>query len=81
MTLTNWLQRANESAHAFGIRAGVNNATLSRFLAGLSGLSPTNIERITAATRGDVTFADLVAEGRRLRRARAKRDAQTAVEP
>jgi len=73
-SLTDYLAARNESQTAFSARAGLSDATLSRVLRDKIPPSSDVVEKVHAATDGEVTANDLYAAWR------SARDASGAAE-
>lgn len=67
MTLKRFLEENKLTATELARRCGVPQNTLSRFLTGENMLSPKNIRKILKYTGDDVSFADLMREGDKLK--------------
>ena len=78
MRLSEYMTLPGKSAADIARESGVATSRLSCFLDGQHALSAKNLERIIRATREEVTFTDLVEEGRELRKRRARRLAAEA---
>lgn len=65
--LSSYLTSRGETQRAFARRAGLDDSTLSRVLAGRIAPSPAVVERIHQATEGEVTANDLYEVWRRAR--------------
>jgi DNA-binding transcriptional regulator YdaS (Cro superfamily) len=73
MTLAAYLKQRSLRAADIVRASGVPAPDISRFLAGKMQLGPTKLRAIVNATKGAVTYDDLIREGERaaLKRARA----------
>lgn len=67
--LTDYLDTKTETQSAFAARAGLSNSTLSRLLKGRIPPSPEVVEKVRAATEGEVTANDLYESWRAARQA------------
>jgi transcriptional regulator with XRE-family HTH domain len=65
--LPEYLAHRNETQTAFASRAGLSNGTLSRVLTGKIAPSPDVVEKVHAATDGQVTANDLYEAWRAVR--------------
>lgn len=54
------MRKTGKKASQVAKEAGITHAVLSRFLAGINGLSVRNMTKIVAATAGQVTLEDLL---------------------
>lgn len=74
MTLKDYLHGRSEKDEEFALRAGVSRATIKRIHATGCARSTAVVQKIVAASNGDVTVADLVVTAPAKRR-RSKKDA------
>lgn len=81
MTLRSWKELKGRTLAQIGQGSGVPSSTLSRFLTGRNPLSAKNAELIVRYTEGEVTFADLMKEGRRLTKKRRGGDDEENTPP
>jgi transcriptional regulator with XRE-family HTH domain len=68
VTLTEWMRKNPKKRRARDVarRTKISEATISRFLNGVTTMSVPNMLRIVEATRSEVTLMELAAEGERL---------------